>query len=76
MGLDVWFRDDITRILAATYTTMHTSTAATGAGDPERLDAYRQGFEDALKAVAVACGVELGQTRTPLPPGGIVDGAG
>ena len=36
MGLDVWFRDDVARMLAA---------------------AYHQGFEDALRAMAVAFGL-------------------
>ena len=57
MGLDLWFREDVARILASTQETMHNSLGAVPPLDPEKADAYQQGFGDALRAVAVAFGV-------------------
>jgi hypothetical protein len=57
MGLDVWFRDDVARILAATHQTLQASTRSVPALDPERAEAYTQGFEDALHSLAVAFGL-------------------
>ncbi len=63
MGLDLWFREDVARILAAMHEAMQaTSKALAWAGD-EEADLYRQGFSDALQAVGVAFGVCL-----PEPP--------
>ncbi len=59
MGLDLWFREDVARILAAMHEAMQaTSKALAGAGD-EEADLYRRGFSDALQAVGVAFGVCL-----------------
>ncbi|MEJ2209973.1 MAG: hypothetical protein P8129_13155 [Anaerolineae bacterium] len=73
MGLDLWFRQDVARILAATWETMHSTAQATrpGASDDGRpgavvtaeermAHAYRRGFEDALRAVGVAFGLAEG----------------
>lgn len=57
MGLDLWFREDVARILASTHETLRASTGAVAPLDEERAGAYQQGFEDALRAVAVAFGV-------------------
>jgi len=57
MGLDLWFREDVARILASTQETMRNSLGAVSPLDPEAAGAYRQGFDDALQAVAVAFGV-------------------
>jgi hypothetical protein len=57
MGLDLWFRDDVTRILAAAHETMQASTGAVAPLDVEAALAYRRGFVDALRAVGVAFGV-------------------
>ncbi len=62
MGLDLWFPDDVKRILAATHETMDSamdgaSLGAAAPADPDVAAAYRQGFVDALRAVAVAFGV-------------------
>ena len=60
MGLDLWFQEDVARILAATHETMEASLRAsqTGSSEGQRLtDAYQQGFVDALRALAVAFGV-------------------
>lgn len=63
MGLDVWFNDDVARILASTWETMAATAHAVPALDPDRASEYRQGFGDALRAVAIAFGVRP-------PPGG------
>lgn len=52
MGLDIFFREDIMRILASTQETMRASQARGGVNED-----YQQGFTDALRAVAVAFGV-------------------
>jgi hypothetical protein len=54
MGLDLWFREDVARILASQYETMQASTDVAMNGNTE---AYRQGFEDAIRGMAVAFGV-------------------
>lgn len=51
MGLDLWFREDVARILASTQAAMQAGQAAGGV-NPD----YQQGFVDALRAVAVAFG--------------------
>ena len=67
------------RILAATYTAMAASLGAAPAVDGEAVEAYRQGFEDALRAVGVAFGVAVPEGGGPglwrsAPGRGIVDG--
>ena len=57
MALDLWFREDISRILASTHETMRASVGALPALDPELSETYRQGFVDALRAIAIAFGV-------------------
>jgi hypothetical protein len=57
MGLDLWFREDVARILASTQEALRAVTRATAPLDPEVAEAYRQGFADALQAVGVAFGV-------------------
>jgi hypothetical protein len=58
MGLDLWFRDDVARILASAHETMQASTQMhQGAGDgspgaDEALRLYQRGFTDALRALA------------------------
>jgi hypothetical protein len=64
MTLDLWFREDVTRILASTYDAMRASTRAASTEDSGEMGLYRQGFTDALRAVAVAFGV-----GTPNPNG-------
>ncbi|MGD2206855.1 MAG: hypothetical protein PVH17_08760 [Anaerolineae bacterium] len=60
MGLDLWFREDVARILAATDETMRASQAAT-----VRNQDYQQGFQDALRALAVAFGVAAPSAPAP-----------
>lgn len=57
MGLDVWFRQDVARILASTQETLAQAQGAVPPLDPERAGAYQQGFADALQAVSVAFGL-------------------
>jgi hypothetical protein len=78
MGLDLWFRADVARILQATHEAM-CSTAAVMAdaiaqgnrtddvAGRERAAGYRQGFGAALRAVAMAFGLADGA------PGGSPD---
>ncbi|MBN1137700.1 MAG: hypothetical protein JXM73_14025, partial [Anaerolineae bacterium] len=56
-GLDLWFPDDVKRILASTHETMAASMRAAPPLNPQTAEAYQQGFIDALRAVAVAFGV-------------------
>jgi hypothetical protein len=63
MGLDLWFREDVARILASAGETMRMSQNATAPLDPEMAALYQQGFGDALRAVAVAFGVAV-RTQT------------
>ena len=67
MGLDLWFRADVARILQATHEAMCSTAAVMGdaaaegnrADDAgwERAAGYRQGFGAALRAVATAFGL-------------------
>jgi hypothetical protein len=57
MGLDLWFREDVTRILASTHETMRASTGRLDSSDSDILDAYQQGFVDALRALGIAFGL-------------------
>ena len=62
MGLDLWFRQDVARILAAAMETMQAATLGTRneaiTEEEERIaDAYQRGFEDALRSIAVAFGL-------------------
>ena len=62
MGLDLWFREDVARILAAAWETMQATAEGTWRGTVTAAEdrvarAYERGFEDALRAVAVAFGL-------------------
>jgi hypothetical protein len=57
MGLDLWFREDIVRILASTQETMRSSISASQPLDVAVAESYRDGFDDALRSVAVAFGI-------------------
>ena len=68
MGLDLWFREDVARILAATQETMRASMAATPTHDAEAA-AYQQGFADAVRSMALAFGVAAAPPGAPgWPP--------
>ena len=85
MGLDLWFRADVARILQATHEAMTSTAAVMGqgvaddAGGRERAAGYRQGFGAALRAVATAFGLTDGAPggvtdRRQLAPLGMIDG--
>ena len=57
MGLDMWFREDVTRILASTLEVQRNAARAMPALDGEFAAAYQRGFFDALRAVAVGFGL-------------------
>ena len=57
MALDLWFREDVARILASTDETMRASTAGWSHVSPRLATVYQQGFVDALRAVGIAFGV-------------------
>ena len=65
MALDLWWSEDVARILASTRETMLASQAR----GPVNED-YQQGFVDALRSVAVAFGVVTpkGPGHSPWPP--------
>jgi hypothetical protein len=57
MALDLWFREDVARILASAHETMQASTAGWSHASPRLATAYQRGFDDALRAVGIAFGV-------------------
>jgi hypothetical protein len=63
MGLDLWFRQDVARILAATWQTMQATKGAVAMSDDRMVGAYQRGFEDALRSVGVAFGLTEGMTH-------------
>jgi hypothetical protein len=67
MGLDIWFREDVARILAAAHETRQSTARATPPLDPEGAAAYAQGFDDALRALAVAFGLASPRRQQPTP---------
>lgn len=58
MGLDVWFRDDVGRILAAVLETNDASTLYEPL-DASAAEIYQQGFRAAVRCVAVGFGIIL-----------------
>ena len=59
MSLDLWFREDVARILLSTHEAMSASLQAAASDRPAAADAYKQGFDDALQVVGVAFGVAV-----------------
>ena len=67
MNLDVWFREDVVRILLSIHGTMQNATRAMPASEPGLAVSYRRGFEDALLSVASAFGIQpIEPTRPPV----------
>jgi len=69
MAVEIWFKEDIRNILLS----INASSAATArlSNDPQMI-AYRQGYQAALAAVALACGIspyliDLGSTHGLMP---------
>lgn len=65
MGLDLWFREDVARILAATHEAMRAASSTPISPSNDESAAYRQGFTDALRAVGIAFGVRLPVSSGP-----------
>jgi hypothetical protein len=61
--LDLWFREDVARILASAQETMRAATGGMALTGSETPGAYQQGFLDALRVVGIAFGV-----ASPAPP--------
>ena len=57
MGLDIWYRENVTRILASVLESHRAALNAAPALDTEHAAAYQRGFTDAMRAVAVAFGL-------------------
>ena len=57
MALDLWFREDVARILLSVRESMRSSIGAVTPLDPELAQTYQCGFLDALNAMAIAFGV-------------------
>lgn len=61
MGLNIWHREDVRRILFGTGETMREALAANPARNQEYADAYRAGFLAALELLAIQFGlIEIG----------------
>lgn len=69
----MWFREDVARILASAHDTMMSSLAAVASADAEMAQAYRRGFVDALRAVAIAFGLGASGERGAAPAGRATD---
>ena len=61
MSLDVWFKDDIRNTLVAidTASADAITRAAAGPHGNHAMRLYREGFQDAVKAVATAFGISI-----------------
>ncbi len=59
MGLGVWFREEIERVIWATWEAMEAMARAFGDKESEYLRGYREGYEAALRALANAFGVKI-----------------
>lgn len=61
MSLDVWFRDDMRNALAALNEANSAAIAqlATEVEEWQHVKIYRDGYCDALRAVAIAFGIKL-----------------
>ncbi len=54
MGIEMWFKDDIRNILLAVNASSATTARLV---DHPQVAAYRLGYQEALGAVALACGL-------------------
>jgi len=61
MGLDLWFREDVARILASTWEAMRSAQMMNGRTNVD----YQRGVEDTLRALGLAFGlVQPGSSST------------
>ena len=74
MSLDVWFREDVIRILAAVLEVRQSAARAMPALDTEHAAVYQRGFVDAIKAVAVGFGIAPVSKAEPKKPTTIDNG--
>ena len=66
MGIELWFKEDIRNILIAT----NVSSAATAGDIPDpAVQVYRRGYQAAIVAMGLACGISPDQLE--IRPGGI-----
>ncbi|MBI5879450.1 MAG: hypothetical protein HZB53_17515 [Chloroflexi bacterium] len=68
MSLDVWFRDDIRRVLLALEDASRSAQVHTAVASDAPLDSYRAGYTDAIRAVAVAFGIAEPAPRAEILP--------
>jgi hypothetical protein len=54
MGIELWFKDDIQNLLLSINA---SSATAAGWASGTHVLAYRQGYQEALAAIALACGI-------------------
>ena len=54
--MDIWFREDVTRILASSYETMR-SVIREARCHSEDTEAYQRGYKDALRSVGISFGL-------------------
>ena len=73
MSLDMWFRDEVTRILASVLEAQRNNAIAITPLDAEYATAYQRGFCDALKAVAVGFGIAPPTTERLVTRRGVND---
>lgn len=57
MALEMWFQEDMRNILLAVNAASASTVAAQQSDTPE-MAAYRRGYQEALVAVALACGIQ------------------
>lgn len=68
MGLDLWFRDDVARIIASAWESYQATASSVPVetmteSEQARAYAYGRGWADALRAMSVAFG--LSSTYAP-----------
>ena len=68
MALDLWFREDVARLLASAHETMGASTAGWSHISPRLATAYQKAFMDALRVVDIAFGSTAPTPPTPVQP--------
>ena len=66
MGINMFFHEDVTRILGSVLEVQRNSARSVTALDSEYAVAYQRGFVDALKAVAVGFGIAPPTTNKPM----------
>lgn len=67
MALEVWYKNDIARILTSTQIAMVAALRTNPPLDPERAEAYLRGVADAIGAVAAAFGLTAAAAVPMLP---------